>query len=111
MKKDQTGLLNKRITLLFPSGTVIVDGIEVTNYLPGATVWAAFDVRSPKGRQVYVAETDHGIATRWIKIRYIDDIDSTWRVRYGTTVFEIVSPPLDEGMRHRALYLELEVVE
>lgn len=110
MRKDTTGQYDKRITLLFPSGTTVVDGIEHTNYLPGATVWAAFDVRPPRGRQVYVAEADHGVATRWVKIRYVDGVDSTWRVRYGTTVFEIVSPPLDEGMKHRELYLECEVV-
>jgi SPP1 family predicted phage head-tail adaptor len=110
MKKDPTGQYNKRVTLLFPSGTTVVDGVEVANYLTGATVWASFDVKTPKGRQVYVAEADHGIATRWIKIRYVDGVDSTWRVRYRTTVFKIVSPPLDEGMQHRELYLELEVV-
>jgi SPP1 family predicted phage head-tail adaptor len=111
MKKDPTGQYNRRVTLMYPSGTIIVDGVEVPNYVPGATVWAAFDVRPPKGRQISVAEADHAISTRWAKIRYIDGIDSTWRVRYNTTIFEIVSPPLDEGMRHRELFLELEVVE
>jgi SPP1 family predicted phage head-tail adaptor len=111
MKKDPTGAYAKRVTLQFPSGTVIVDGREKTNYVPGTTVWAAPDVRPPRGRQINVAEAEHAVSTRWWKIRYVDGIDATWRVKYGTTTFEIVSPPLDEGMKHRELYLELEAVE
>jgi SPP1 family predicted phage head-tail adaptor len=111
MKKDLTGVYSKRGTLQFPSGTVIVDGVEVTNYIPGATVWAAFDVKPPKGRQVYIAEAEQAISTRWIKIRYVEGVTAKWRFVYGTIKFNIVSPPLDEGMKHRELYLECEVVE
>lgn len=102
---------NKRITLQFPSGSTVIDGIEKTNYVNGATVCAAFDVKPPRGRQLDVAETDHAIATRWIKIKFFNNINSTWRVKYNNITFNIVSPPLDEGMRHIELYLELEVVE
>ncbi len=111
MKKDPTGIYNKRVTLQFPSGTTIKDGIEETNYVDGATVWAAFDVRPPRGKEIQVGQADHGVSTRWIKIRFIEGINADWRVKYGTTTFKIISPPIDEGMRHRELYLEIEVVE
>jgi SPP1 family predicted phage head-tail adaptor len=109
--KTVTGAYDRRVTLMTPSGTVVVDGMDQTNYSPGATIWAAVDVKPPKGRQLNVAEADHSASTRWIKIRYIAGILSTWRIRYGTTVFKIMSPPIDEGMRHRELYIECEVVE
>ena len=111
MSKDKTGGFNRRVTLQFPSGTVIVDCIEVTIYVNGATIWAAFDVKPPKSRQIYVAQAEVSLATRWIKVRYIEGVTSKWRVRYNTTTFEIVSPPMDDGMKHRELYLECEVVE
>ena len=109
--RDPTGLYNRRITFLFPSGTVVVDGIEVQNYLPGATVWSAWDVKSPRGKEIIVGEANHSVETRWIKIRYNDSIDATWRIRYQTTVYEIISPPLDEGMKHKEIYLEIKEVK
>ena len=111
MKKSITGAYRNKVTLQFPSGTILVDGVDQTNYVTGATVWAAFDAKPPKSRQTFIAQVDVALSTRWIKIRYIEGITSQWRVKYNTTIFKIVSPPLDDGMRHRELYLECEVVE
>lgn len=114
-KKTKTGQLDKRITLMYQSGTKIVDGVEVPNYVDGATRWAAFDVRPPKGQAFRQADADHASLTRWIKIRYMEGIDSSWRVRYSgngvNTIYEVVSPPIDEEMQHVWLYLEIKVVE
>lgn len=114
-KKSKVGQLDRRITLMYQNGTKTVDGVEVPNYVDGATVWAAFDVRPPKGQAFRQAEADHASLTRWIRIRYIEGITSDWRIRYsGTGVnmeFEVVSPPVDEEMRHVWLYLEVKVVE
>lgn len=108
---DSTGLYNRRITLLYPSGTSsVVDGVEVADYTEGATVWAAWDVRPPKGKEIVVGEADRAIETRWIKIRYIDSIDASWRIRYQKKDYVIVSPPIDERMRHKELYLEIKAV-
>lgn len=111
MSKDKTGGYNRRVTLQFPSGTILVDGVDQTNYVTGAELWAAFDVKPPKSRQTFIAQVDVSLATRWIKVRYAEGVTSQWRVKYGTTIFNIVSPPLDDGMKHRELYLECEVVE
>lgn len=114
-KKTKTGKYDRRITLMYQSGTKIVDGVEVPNYVDGATVWAAFDVRPPKGQAFREAEADHASLTRWIKIRYKAGITSEWRVKYSdngvNTVYEIASPPIDEEMRHVDLYLEIKAVE
>jgi len=113
--KTKTGKYDRRITLIFPSGTVIVDGVELINYVDGATVWTAFDVRPPKGQAFRQAEAEHASLTRWIKIKYLAGLTSKWRVRYSgkgvNTVYEILSPPIDEEMRHINLFLEIKVVE
>lgn len=112
MKRDPTGMYDKRITLLFPTGNVsVVDGVEVPNYGTGATIWAAFDVKPPRGKEIQVGQADHAISTIWIKIRYLSELNATWRIKYGTTIYEIISPPIDDGMKHWELYLELKVVE
>jgi SPP1 family predicted phage head-tail adaptor len=114
-RKSKVGQLNRRITLQYQSGTKIVDGVEVPNYVDGATVWAAFDVRPPKGQAFRQADADHASLARWIKIRYLEGIDSSWRVRYSgngiNTIYEVLSPPIDAEMRHMYLYLEIQVVE
>lgn len=115
MKKSKTGRYNKKITLMFQSGTTVVNGIDEPNYVDGTTIWAAFDVRPPKGQAFRQAETDHSSLTRWIEIRYVSGITSDWRIRYSgngvNTIYEIVSPPIDEEMRHIKLFLEIKVVE
>lgn len=114
-RKSKAGQLDRRITLLYQSGSKTVDGVEVPNYVDGATVWAAFDVRPPKGQAFRQAETNYASLTRWIRLRYINGITSDWRIRYTgngvITEFEVVSPPIDEEMRHVWLYLEIKVVE
>lgn len=108
MKKSVTGAYNKRVTLLYPNGTY--NDNNEPNYSPGATVWAAFDVRAPGGRVIQVSNMEAPQQTRWIKIRYISGIKHDWRVRYGTEVYDINQPPIDMGMQHRELYLELRTV-
>lgn len=116
MRRSRTGRLNKKITLLYPKDTPkIKDGIEVPDYGDGGSVWVAFDVRPPKGQALKAVDDEHASLTRWVMIRYKPGITSKWKVKYVVgeieTLFEIVSPPIDEEMRHRILYLELKVVE
>lgn len=108
MKRSVTGAYNKRVTLLYPNGTLNEN--KEPNYSSGATVWATFDVRPPGGRVIQVNNMEAPQQTRWIKIRYRSGIDHTWRVRYGSEVFDINQPPIDMGMMHRELYLELKKV-
>jgi head-tail adaptor len=100
--RSRTGQYDKRITLLVPVA-------NSDSHIPGATVWAAFDVKPPRGREIQVNDMKAAEQTRWIKIRYLAGITSAWGVRYGTTDFELASPPIDYEMAHRELYLELKV--
>jgi len=108
MRRSITGAYNKRITLLYPNGTL--NNNNEPNYSTGATVWAAFDVKPPKGYMVQVNNLEVPQQTRWIKIRYMPGIKHDWRVRYGNEIYEIMQPPIDAGMKHRELYLELRLV-
>jgi head-tail adaptor len=100
--RDKSGIYTKRVTLLMPLANS--DG-----HTPGATVWAAWDVKPPKGREMQVNNLEAVEQTRWIKIRYVSGITSAWGVRYGID-YELASPPIDIGMAHRELYLELKVM-
>lgn len=111
MKKSITGGYRTKVTLQYPDGVEIVDGIERAKYATGAEVYAEFDGKPPKGRQMFFGQVEHALDRRWVKIRYIVGITAEWRIKQGNTIYEIVAPPLDEGMRHRELYLECEAVK
>jgi SPP1 family predicted phage head-tail adaptor len=108
--------LNIQITFQIPNGSTIQDGLETPVWSEGATTWAAFDVKPPKGRDIYSGQTERTEQTRWIKIRYRTGIEPTWRIKVKVSpteceYFEIVGKPIDPELRHRELYLELKVVE
>jgi SPP1 family predicted phage head-tail adaptor len=108
--------LNKRITLLFPSGgTTIVDGLEQVNYVTGATVRASFEPL--QGRELFLAQANNPELTVKFKIRYIKGLSSNIRVRYESDsvknsqgidvkrLFDVVSPPIDTKGQGRELVL------
>jgi SPP1 family predicted phage head-tail adaptor len=110
------GKLNTKITLQYPSGTTVVDGIEKPNYVDGATPWAEFDVKPPRGQEIFAAQAEHSVQTRWIKIRYMRGITSQWRVKVRISptqdqIYEVIGQPIDLGMKHLELYLQLKAVE
>lgn len=107
---------NRRVTLMMPLA-------NSDNYTPAATVWAAWDVKPPKGQERQIDDLKAVEQTRWINIAYSSSsksITSAWAVRYGTKTnpdgtiqpadYELSSPPIDPGMRHEELYIELKVI-
>jgi head-tail adaptor len=116
---SKVGVYDRKVTLMYSSGAVNASTGEPI-YSTGATVWAAWDVKPPSGRTIQVQNMENAVSTRWIKIRYISGIDSSWRVKYGTKkdsdgtivpqLYEINQPPIDLNMQHRELYLELNAM-
>ncbi len=92
-----------KIVLLMPSGATLVDGVEVTNYVTAAEMFAAIEPLS--GRELFQAQAVNPELSHRVKIRYHAGIVSSMRIRYGSRIFEIVSPPIDTGERHRELVL------
>lgn len=84
------GQLNRRVTLQSPTKTRGADFSDPqTTWSTAATVWAA--VEPLRGRE-YVAQMEQQLAVEVrVRIRYRADVDSTWRVGYGSKVYEIVT--------------------
>lgn len=113
MKRSKTGQYNRKVTLMYPAGSKVVDGVEVANYVDGATVWAS--INPLKGRSYFEAQAEHSELNTEIRIRYKPGINSHWRVRYAhdgiNTIYEVVTPPVDVNMQHKELILYCKVVE
>lgn len=99
--------MNKRITLKYPSGTKKVNGADIPNYASGATVWAY--KRINRGKEFVEAMATHNTFFVTWKIRYKKDITADWRVQEGTTIYEIIAPPIEDE-NGRYLLLETKVV-
>lgn len=101
------GRLRTRITFLIPTGSVDETGDFV--FVDGGSVWAEFDVKPPSGAPYRTDTLEQAQQTRWIRIRPAN-VSVKWRVRCGEQLFEIVSPPIDVGMRHQEMLVELRVI-
>lgn len=85
----RTGDLNKRVTLQYQ--TKVPDGMGgfTTSWVDAATVWAAIWPVSAS-EQVQAAQQVMTISHR-IRIRYRSVLKPSWRVKFGTRYFAIVS--------------------
>lgn len=73
------------------------------------TVWAEITPRSPT--EVVAGERVYGLGTHVCRIRYREDVGSSWRIRDVNrgTVYAIKGIPTDVEQRHR--WLDLPLVE
>jgi SPP1 family predicted phage head-tail adaptor len=85
----QIGKLNKRIELQAPTSVSDGMGGYTTTYATDSSAWAAIWPTSAK--EQIVANAPSMIVTHRIRIRYHSTIDGSWRVKYGTRYFSIVS--------------------
>lgn len=68
----------------------------------GCTVWA--DVRQVSGREAEKALAVHAETTWLIEMRYMEGIEPTDRIVYGTRTFEVLAA-LDPEQRQRRLII------
>ncbi len=101
------GLLDRRITILEPSGSeknqlneLVPSLVEVGRF------WAR--VETLKGREVLKLEKINSELPYKITIRYRKGIHSAMVLKYEERELEIISPPIEIGRRK---YLELMCVE
>lgn len=57
------------------------------------------------GKDYYDAHVVNAELTHRIQLRYIKGIDSTMRIKFGSRIFEMVSPPIDFQEKHVELML------
>ncbi len=93
----RAGELRHRIDLQSPSKTRNSVGEEVITYATVAAVWAR--VETLNGREYLDQQRAGASLTHKIKIRNRSDVGPTWRVVWGTRIFEI-SAVLSDNINH-----------
>ncbi|SDM17464.1 phage head closure protein [Bacillus sp. OK048] len=97
------GKLDKRITIIGPSGNQNSYG-ETEGASPViATVWA--NIKPLQGREYFWAKQVHAELTSKVIIRYRQDILPNMRIKHGKRTLEIIAPPININEQNR--YLEL----
>lgn len=102
------GELNCRVTLLEEVKTEDGQGGYVTAYEPRGTVWGKITPLAVKTLDQY--EQLSPILLHRIIIRYRRDVAVTDRIQYGSRVFELIGPPINEGEKNAFLRLECREV-
>ena len=83
------GSLNRRVELQAPQRVPDGMGGFTTTYVTKQTVWA--NVASLRGEESLLAMQLQSHITTQITIRYLQDINTAWRIKYGARIFNIVS--------------------
>jgi SPP1 family predicted phage head-tail adaptor len=95
------GSLNRRIELQAPQR--VSDGLGgfSTTYVTKFTVWAK--IESLRGEESLLAMQLQSHITTRITIRYMQTIDSSWRIKYGKRIFNISGDPINPGEDKKTL--------
>ncbi|MFP3706181.1 phage head closure protein [Paraburkholderia sp. SIMBA_009] len=81
----KAGTLNRTVDLLGPIGAgTLNDPIHW-----GVVATVAANVRMLNGKEVMLADSDVGIGSASIRIRYRTDVTTGWKVQLGTAVFDV----------------------
>lgn len=88
----EAGKLRHRVRFEAQTTDVDSDGISTTEWETVATVWAAIEPLS--GNSFLAAQATQAKATARIVIRYRAGLDASMRAVHGSTVYDIVAPPL-----------------
>ena len=83
------GLLNKRITLQYQTKVSDSMGGWVLSWVDHATVWAA--IWDATSHEINAAGQTSLVITHRIRIRYRSTFKASWRIKFGTRYFAIVS--------------------
>lgn len=98
------GKLRHPVTLLAPTANRNEVGEEIPAWSPVAEVWA--EAIALSGRELVWAQQQHEQVTWRVTIRYLEQVDSTWRVMLASgQVLEIAGVTHDmETLESTTLY-------
>ena len=99
----QSGTLNKRVELQQATQTKDATGGPVRTWATVVTRWA--EVKPAGGAEKFESDQMEARTTVVIRIRYYPLIDTTWRVKRGTLIYNI-NAVLNEGMDDELLELQ-----
>jgi SPP1 family predicted phage head-tail adaptor len=83
------GDLNRQITFQAPSRVADAMGSVTTTYVDVCTVWAA--INPLIGREAVETLQEMAQISHRILVRYRRNVKPSWRIKYGTRYFNIVS--------------------
>lgn len=85
--------MTERVKLLEKSATRDAIGGEVITWVEQEEVWA--EAEPITGREYFAAQQVEAAADIRFRLRYRDDVDSTWRVEWRGQRYDIAAPPAD----------------
>lgn len=94
----QAGKLSERIELQQFGETRDPTGGVTRDW--STTLWRWAEINTKPGREQFEEGKVEPTSPIKITIRYYDGIDATWRVKYGTRIFNIESPPVNVGEKN-----------
>lgn len=97
------GDFDKRIELQAPTYAKDSQGASVPTFATVATVWAKKTTH--RSDEAVQAMAQAGVAVHNFRIHYRTDVQSSWRIKEGNAVMEIIGPPMEkrEGLGGRFL--------
>lgn len=107
----RAGSLRFRVSVELLSGSKGAHGHTEEVWTQIAERRAAID--PVNGKETISAGAENSEATTKIRLRYesvLADLSTKHRIVHGTTVYDIVSPPINVGMRNREFILMCKVI-
>ena len=97
------GDLNKRVTIQYE--TLVPDGMGSfdSTWNDGDTIFAA--IWPTSANQTIGSLQPLGTISHRIRIRYRSNFRSTWRLKFGTRIFDIVGPAINPSEKNEWLDL------
>lgn len=114
MKAMEAGRLTKRIEIQEDAGTGLdAAGSPTRSWTTRRTTWASIEPLSQTGRETFQGAQIRPDLTHKIVVRFRSDvaIKPSWRVLYGTRVFEIGVIAHTEEAQRETIILAKELVE
>jgi SPP1 family predicted phage head-tail adaptor len=99
----RAGRLNKKVTIQQVTETQDGKGGIIPAWATFAPAWAAIEPLA--GKEYLSSKQVNAETSVKIRIRYLANITSKMRVKYGTRIYEIVSPPIDVREGNREIHL------
>jgi len=84
-----SGDLKHRITIQYPTITKDATGAPITTWNDSATVWAA--IWPVSANEITAANSTTMVISHRIRIRYRSVLRSSWRLKFGSRYFAIIS--------------------
>lgn len=105
----RAGRLNKRVVIQSVTETRDSKGGITQTWATFSTVWAS--VEPLVGKEYFSSKQVNAETSIKIRIRYLTNVTSKMRVKFGSRIFEIVSPPIDirEGNREIVLMCKEQI--